>query len=66
MTLLFVPYGHGKLDLMFVHGRVRQGVLNESGIFARRAMVDQACEGLCYQRENSTFWCAEHRKDRLF
>ena len=25
------------------------------GIFARRAMVDQAREGLCYQRINLTF-----------
>ena len=28
--------------------------LNESGIFARRAMVDQAREGLCYQRKYLT------------
>ena len=27
----------------------------ETGIFARRAMVDQAREGLCYQRETLRF-----------
>ena len=32
-----------------------QRVKVTSGIFARRAMVDQARKGLCYQRRNLTF-----------
>ena len=37
----------------------------KSGIFARRAMVDQARESLCYQRRNLTFCLTQKRSPVL-
>ena len=47
VLLYFDLYGHGKLDPKFVQARCEL----KTGIFAPRAMVVQARDGLCYQKK---------------
>ena len=64
MNVLFV-LGCGKVFLLIIATHVLWLlttcclnaclIMNESGIFALRVMVDQAGEGLCHQRETYYF-----------